>query len=132
MAALNQAGDKREKVEQIHMQIITPAASIPSSPSGWVVLERYGIPTFILVILIWGLYKLFWPTLLKQIEFGQQVLEKQIAAAQAKDERHEARFDRQSAEFVRAIEAQGQLTAKAFTDLHNRLDRDRDRLEGKK
>ncbi len=101
-----------------------------TNPSGaWGVLDRYGVPTFILIAVLWAGYKLFWPLLIKQIESSHAIMEKQLESAQKKDERHEARFDRVTAEFLKALEEQRQMTAKNFADLHNRLDRDR--KEGK-
>ncbi len=93
--------------------------------SAWGVLDRYGLPTFILLAALWAGYKLFWPLLIKQIDSSHVYLERQLDIAQKKDERQEARLDRVTSEFLKALDDQRQMTAKNFADLHSRLDRDR-------
>lgn len=97
-----------------------------TAQTSWTILERYGFPTFALAFVFWLGYKVFWPLLVKQIETSQATLERQLEVAQKKDERQEARFDRVTAEFLKALDEQRQMTAKNFADLHARLDRDRD------
>jgi hypothetical protein len=92
---------------------VIAAALIKPAEGIWVILDKYGIPTFMLLLLSGAIYKLFWPVLIRQLDVAERRAEKQ-----------EERFDKQAADFIKALGIRDQLLLDSFKELHARLDRD--------
>ena len=83
--------------------------------TGWSsFLDRYGIPVVILGVLVWSIYKLFWPALLRQIDDTRKVLVNQLDEAQK-------RLDKQTTEFLAALDRRDRIMEQGFAKLDDRL-----------
>lgn len=105
------------------------AALMKPIDGSWAILDKYGIPTFMLLLLAAAIYKLFWPVLIKQLEVSEkraeaalsvleQTAKKQADIAEATAQRNETRFDKQSADFIRSLAVRDELAAEQFKELN--------------
>lgn len=84
--------------------------------NAWAVLDRYGLPTLVVLGLSYAVYRGVWPLLLKQIEDNRAVLLEQLKEAQA-------RLDKSQEKFLEALERHDGIIKHEFGRLHERMDR---------
>ncbi len=81
-------------------------------PTTWLqILDRYGIPLGILVIVAWFGYKRIWPLILQQITDAQRRLD-----------RTTAEFLKSNGEFVQALKEHSEVMHNGFERINDRLD----------
>jgi len=67
-------------------------------------------------LLVWAVYKLLWPLMLRQIEQNRDLLVKQLDEANR-------RIERSSQEFLVALKRRDEIMQSEFKRLHDHLDR---------
>lgn len=80
----------------------------------WSVLDRYGLPLFLLIIVLWFIYKIGWPAFNSQLDISRKVLEAQLDKAQE-------RLESSNKEFLRALERRDAILEKGLGEIRDSL-----------